>query len=152
MWWVFHVPENCHYDFFYWLLCQELFLYWWVSVFPLHGLSVGILKNESFVRNLNIVVFLFRRYRRRFWQSCDCWSLDILRSKFYIFFVADIHRRRPVSFASAFQAAQVCKLSYVNLFSTPRKKCKFLTTAISISCSVEQLWYLFMVWNLCHAL
>ena len=38
-------------------------------------------------------------------------------------------------------------------FSYTRKKCKFLTAAISTTCSVEQLLYLFLLFRtLCHAL
>ena len=35
----FHVPEDCQLNLLYWPLHPELFLYWRVSVFPLHELS-----------------------------------------------------------------------------------------------------------------
>ena len=35
----FYVSEDCQHDLIYWLLYPELFLYWRVSVLPLHQLS-----------------------------------------------------------------------------------------------------------------
>ena len=48
----FNVPENCQYGILYWLLSPELFLYWRVSVFLLHGLSCN--GNPMFSPSVNI--------------------------------------------------------------------------------------------------
>ena len=41
-----HVPEDCQHGLLYWLLCLKHFLYWRVSVFPLHRQSFQLLAHS----------------------------------------------------------------------------------------------------------
>ena len=93
------------------------------------------------VGKLNIVVSLFGRCRWSFWESCDVWSWEILRSQFYIFFDS---RNCPLS--PLLQTAHVCKLSLMEHFPEP-EKCKSLTTAIGLLVLCNCLCTFFTLWD-----
>ena len=62
--------------------------------------------------------------------------------------MTDISQTRSLTFVSVFFSSTFMAIILRKPFPYTRKKCKFLTTAIDTTCSVEQLLYLFMVLDL----